>query len=99
MKFIDSPSPEKFVLTNKKKRIIKSFMREYCFSYNLYYAYRDNGFVPEVDDFISFLKDRLIFLKNIECFYAITTTSCNREKLKFQGVYFKYKDDVITIYF
>ncbi|WP_445718014.1 hypothetical protein [Flavobacterium sp.] len=99
MKFIDSPSPENFVLTHKKKRIIKAFMKEYCFSYNLYYIYRHDGFIPELDDFIAFLKDRLVFLKNIHCFYAIKTISTNREKMKFQGVIFQYKDDIITVDF
>ena len=87
MKFLESPSSENFVLTNKKKRIIKAFMKEYCFSYNLYYMYRDNGFVPELDDFISFLKNRLIFLKNAECFYAIKTSADSLNSKKFTGVF------------
>jgi hypothetical protein len=99
MKFIDAPTPENFVLTNKKKRIIKALMREYCFNYNSYNIYKNAEFIPEIDDFIYFLKDRLIFLKNIKCTYVIKSMSTNREKMKFQGVYFQYQDDIITVDF
>lgn len=87
---IDSPSNEDFILTNKKMRMIKSEMINYK---NKSLKNFDNYvFKTDLDDFIDFMKNRLLFLKNLDSCFAIGLSNGVISLL-----IFKYKKDIIVI--
>jgi hypothetical protein len=93
MKNIESPSPEKFILTAKKKRMIKALMEEFICS-NLYLLHEYKGcFVPELIDYENFLKQRLTFLAKINFTIAIEVVNTK----VWTGLIFQYKEEKIFV--
>lgn len=93
MKNIESPSPEKFILTAKKKRMIKTLMIEFIHS-NGYLLHEYKGFfIPELSDCENYLRERLVFLAKINFFIAIETVN----KKVWTGLLFQYKEEKIFV--
>lgn len=76
MRNVHSPLDHEFVLTNKKKRMIKSCMYNFLQS-NIYNVFRDKSYITDVDEFISFMEQRLVFLRNVSKVYYIQQTNFN----------------------
>jgi hypothetical protein len=85
MKFKETPSPEKFILTNKKKRIIKAILKEFMRSIE-YHVHYNKFYSPEVNEVHKFLLSRTVFLKNI--LYEILIEKINGE---FTAIHFRHK--------
>lgn len=73
MKNIESPTAEKFKLTVKKKRMIKSLMCDFIDSNS--YCYQQGEYFPEPNDVIAFLRERLACLKHIPFVVWIETVN------------------------
>lgn len=71
MKNTHSPTAENFILTHKKRRMIKGLMREFASNNSLY---QKGKYIPHPTDLAIFLKDRLMFLKNVQFRYGIEIT-------------------------
>lgn len=89
MKNIDSPSYKDFILTNKKKRMIKAEMNNLISSLMSRFCNTDI-FSVELEEYTSYLKSRLAFLKNIKAFYAIEIINGT-----FTGLIFQYEDQIV----
>ena len=70
MKNTHSPTAENFILTHKKRRMIKGLMREFASNNSLY---QEGKYIPNPTDLAIFLKERLMFLKNVQFRYGIET--------------------------
>ena len=95
MKFKEIPTPENFVLTNKKKRIIKSEMRNFIASK---IDVMREGFFPKPLELKEFMTERICFLKNNEDFVYIVVTfkRTGEKKENFFGLQIFYQNHVIT---
>lgn len=91
MKLVEKPSPENFILTAKKKRIIKSLMYNF-FQSKEYDLYKDENYKPGVFEFKKFILDRCVFLSRINCHFAIVT----HEEI-WTSLYFMHYEDYIIL--
>lgn len=91
MKFIEKPSPENFLLTAKKKIIIKSLMYNF-FQSKEYDLFKDKNYKPTSFEFKKFILDRCIFLGYINCHFAIVT-----HQEIWTTLYFIYYDEYIIL--
>lgn len=91
MKNIHSPTEEEFILTHKKKRIIKSVLKEFLRSIQ-YFTTQNKFHTPELDEVAKFLIKRAIFLKYI-------TMELNIELIngEFTAVHFRYKKEWMIV--
>jgi hypothetical protein len=72
MKNTHSPTAENFILTHKKRRMIKGLMREFVSNHTgASYSECDGKHIPEPTDLAIFLRERLMFLKNVQLWYGI----------------------------